>query len=506
MAEQGFSNIEYGPFGISTFEREIRAALGADFWDELTAGLEMPDIDGECRCGCRNMKAFMDRLEARVEPELLKAILVRVRHGLSVSQCAWAREQFLERGDLDGYLTWNRKNELERFVQMNREGKDFYGQNITDEVLEFVRQHPAMLGPVRSGNRLLCMAFPANMERYLSAGDERMKRYHACHCPFAKESILSDAPVSAALCNCSLGHVMNFTEAFLGRKLEGRVLTSVLNGDLTCTYEIELPEDVMEAHVYRSEADVVVSNYGRYFSSFAESGVVEDHRGDVDYIVPKAGCRGPALVYSVHLDSEAELRALLPDVRAGRIPGKWLITPHSALAGAVAMLEANGFRNLSAGADEPEPAMLLNRGDFRPAVAPNSGVTCREIRSKADFRVWIDIVNGALHGWDMIDADHYYRWVEDGSYRFYLGEIDGVPVTTAATLSNGGVASLEFVSTLAECRRRGVASAVCSRAIADLLAGGAKAVTLSACGESASLYRSLGFHRCFDNVIMSYEV
>ncbi len=39
--------------------------------------------------------------------------------------------------------------------------------------------------------------------------------------------------VSSTLCYCSLGHVMNFTESFLDRELEDRVVRSVLNGDLT---------------------------------------------------------------------------------------------------------------------------------------------------------------------------------------------------------------------------------------------------------------------------------
>lgn len=87
------------------------------------------------------------------------------------------------------------------------------------------------------------------MEAYLNAADEKMKRYHACHSPFAKESVLSENVVSSALCNCSLGHVMNFAEAFLGRELTGKVVRSVLNGDLTCEYEIEIPEDIMQKYV-----------------------------------------------------------------------------------------------------------------------------------------------------------------------------------------------------------------------------------------------------------------
>ncbi len=78
-------------------------------------------------------------------------------------------------------------------------------------------------------------------------------RYHACHCPFAKESILSGETVSAALCYCSLGHVMNFSEAFLDRELEGRVVHSVLMGDMTCEYEITIPDDIMKQYITSKE-------------------------------------------------------------------------------------------------------------------------------------------------------------------------------------------------------------------------------------------------------------
>lgn len=130
-----------------------------------------------------------------------------------------------------------------------KEDKDFYEQKITDEVLEFIRKNPAMLAPVRKGNKLIRMAFPCNRQEYLKAKDSTMKRYHTCHCPFAKESILSEKTVSATLCYCSLGHVMNFAEAFLDRELEGKVVHPVLSGDLTCEYEITITDDIMEQYV-----------------------------------------------------------------------------------------------------------------------------------------------------------------------------------------------------------------------------------------------------------------
>lgn len=495
-------------FGILTFKREICAALGEEFWNELVKDIELPDIDNECKCQCNNMHAFMSRLEEMADAEEVKKILYKVRHDLHPSQSAWAREAFLEIGDLDGFLQKHQKDELEHFIMLNREKKDFYGQEITDEVLAFIKQNPSMLAPVRKGNKLYCMSFPYNMKEYLDAEDDKMKRYHACHCPFAKESILSQAVVSPALCNCSLGHVMNFTEAFLDRELEGKVVRSVLNGDLTCEYEVTIPEDIMEQYVIQKEADIVISNYYRYYQAFARSGIVEFHEGSVSWIAPKDGKNGPSLAFRIHLDEEnaqKQIEELTAGIREKKVPGLWHIMPDAVPQNVISLLEENGFQDLAGEDAKPEPTMLLYKNDFKPCSKKEGCIVCRRVQTREDFKTWIRVVNTALHGWDMIDAENYYVWVQSEDIRIYLGEIDGVPVSTAATIQNGDVASLEFVSTLEEYRRRGVALAVCEKALADLWESGVNAVTLGACEESPALYEKLGFHNVYYNVLMQYR-
>ena len=70
------------------------------------------------------------------------------------------------------------------------------------------------------------------------------------------------------------------------------------------------------------------------------------------------------------------------------------------------------------------------------------------------------MVNTALHGWDMIDADHYFTWVESSNTNVYLAEINGIAVSTCAIIQNNNAASLEFVSTLKEYRRRKAAALI----------------------------------------------
>ena len=48
--------------------------------------------------------------------------------------------------------------------------------------------------------------------------------------------------------NCTENSLQSaaWIKAFLDSELEGRVVRSVLNGDLTCEYEIMIPEEIMK--------------------------------------------------------------------------------------------------------------------------------------------------------------------------------------------------------------------------------------------------------------------
>jgi ribosomal protein S18 acetylase RimI-like enzyme len=60
-------------------------------------------------------------------------------------------------------------------------------------------------------------------------------------------------------------------------------------------------------------------------------------------------------------------------------------------------------------------------------------------------------------------------------------------------MNNNGVASLEFVATLNEYRRKGLARTVCIAAIRDAFANGTKIITTRAFHPASLLYQSLGF-------------
>lgn len=252
----------------------------------------------------------------------------------------------------------------------------------------------------------------------------------------------------------------------------------------------------------------ITSNYYHYYKIFAQSDIMNLYEGSVSWIIPCEGKKGPSIAFRVHLkeeSAETELRTFIQGIREGRVPQIWHITPDTTPDNMIDIMKKNGFQDLSEDASEPEPTMSLHKNDFIPYTEENSPVICHKVSTKEDFKSWIDVVNTALHGWEMIDARHYFTWVESNHINIYLAKINGVAVSTCATIQNGNTASLEFVSTLEQYRRKKAASLLCSCAISDLLKNGAETVTLGACGQSVYLYERFGFQKCFHNIIMKYN-
>jgi len=76
---------------------------------------------------------------------------------------------------------------------------------------------------------------------FLNAKNDKEKNYCACHCTFAREVILSkEENVPSDWCYCSAGFAKFPFEMILGKKLNVKVLSSALDGDGLCRFEIDL--------------------------------------------------------------------------------------------------------------------------------------------------------------------------------------------------------------------------------------------------------------------------
>ena len=190
-------------------------------------------------------RKIVEKMEKVLDPADCKKILADVAHGLPRDFRKGEREKFLKAGSIDEYLKQKRKTAIEELEKHRDDGSLFYNQYISDEVVEFVKSRPDVLSGERRGNTIYHTKIPFMVQEYLEETDERMKRYYACHCAWARESILDDdVDVSANFCHCSGGFTKMPWEAALDQSLEYEMVKSVLKGDNECSFVIHLPEGV----------------------------------------------------------------------------------------------------------------------------------------------------------------------------------------------------------------------------------------------------------------------
>lgn len=157
------------------------------------------------------------------------------------------REAFLEdkkiyenMSSLEAYLEYRHQDKIKELEKHCEENRVWYEQIITNEVIDYVKSSQEILSAIREENSLFVTKIPYDTVSYIHAKTDLLKRYHYCHCPFVKESILSNKIIDGDWCYCSAGFAKHPFEVILDKPLKVEVLESVIKGDMRCRFKIDL--------------------------------------------------------------------------------------------------------------------------------------------------------------------------------------------------------------------------------------------------------------------------
>ena len=230
---------------MNVLHKRLREHVGEEKRDEILPKENLPHLGMPDTEKMKVTREIVKRMEKILDPSDCKKILADVAHGLPRDFRKGEREKFLEAGSIDDYLKQKRRNAIAELEKHRDHGSLFYNQYISDEVVEFVKGRPDVLSGEKRGNTIYHTKIPYMVQEFLGETDKRMKRYYACHCAWARESILDDeVDVSANFCHCSGGFTKQPWEAALDQPLEYKMVKSVLQGDDECSFVIQLPEGV----------------------------------------------------------------------------------------------------------------------------------------------------------------------------------------------------------------------------------------------------------------------
>ncbi len=230
---------------MNVLRERLGEHVGEDKRDEILPESDLPPLGLPDTEKIEVTREIVGRMEKILSSDDCKRILADVAHGLPRDFRKGEREKYLDAGDIDTYLKRKREGAIAELEKHRDDGSLFYNQYISDEVVDFVKSRPDVLSGERRDNTIYHTKIPYMVQEYLEATDERMKRYYACHCAWARESILNDdVDVSSEFCHCSGGFTKQPWEAALDQPLEYEMVKSILKGDLECSFVIQLPEDV----------------------------------------------------------------------------------------------------------------------------------------------------------------------------------------------------------------------------------------------------------------------
>lgn len=229
---------------LDNLYKKTGEVLGETRRDEIFTGVELIPLGTPIAEKPAAMRVMIERLE-RAEPQACKQILSSGLRDLPDEYYAGTKKKFEECANIDEYLLLKKQDLITELETVRREGRLYFNQEITDEVIEYVRREPEIGQGVRVGNIIHETKIPHQAREYLAETDEDKKRYYYCHCPWVKESLKAGrSDISPTFCNCSAAFHKKPWEVIFGQTLQADVLESVLQGNLRCRFAIHLPEKI----------------------------------------------------------------------------------------------------------------------------------------------------------------------------------------------------------------------------------------------------------------------
>lgn len=219
------------------------------------------------------------------------------------------------------------------------------------------------------------------------------------------------------------------------------------------------------------------------------------NNGYYSMIFPKEGQKGGTSLFNItleHLNDEQAMQKV-NEIKALNVHTWWGLCLSDRIA------------DLVWGKDRPiltpeqhendEELYMVIFPDEKPVYSKvNDEITVKPVITMDEFSTWADICNSVLHGdYPIIHRINHFDICKNGIMPSYIGYYQGKPVAVSAILHNNGISSLEFVATIDDFRKKGLARALCQTAVDEAFLNGAKIITTRASANAKNLYKSLGF-------------
>jgi len=225
----------------------IATIAGEEIRRRVYKGFMLPPLGSPQENYPRLTQMILDRMEAELPTETCKNVLTWNYHKLPAEAFGEKKKWFEKATSIDAYLKEEHRKLVEELERCMKAGKLWYEQEITPDVLEFVRGDQEICTGVRRGERIYLTKMPYAPKRYLEEKDPTLKRYYACHCPLVRSAIRHRKPkISPTFCYCSGGYEKFHFDVIFGEPVEVELLETALKGDMRCRFANKIPKSKMK--------------------------------------------------------------------------------------------------------------------------------------------------------------------------------------------------------------------------------------------------------------------
>jgi hypothetical protein len=236
-------HVAEAPSILPILHERARQIIGEKAAEEIFGDVDMPPEGSPTDTYPPVVDKIVERMQGALPDDTCKQVLAGNMHQIPESSFADMRDRFLKDPDIDALLADRHARLMQDLEDHMNQGKAWYEQVITPEVLEYVRNNPEIQSGVRDGDIIHVAKIPFDPQAYLDEKDPTKKRYDACHCPLARTSIVAGRPaVSPLFCYCSAGYEKLPFDVIFGEPVKVEVLESALGGSDRCRFAITIPE------------------------------------------------------------------------------------------------------------------------------------------------------------------------------------------------------------------------------------------------------------------------
>ena len=233
--------------GATNVLPDIGARLAAIAGDEIRSkvydGVAFPPIGSPQDDYPPLTKVILDRMERELPPATCREVLTWNYHGVPAAAFKDAKDRFEKSASVDDYLRGEHELLVKELERCMKEGRLWYEQEITPEVVAFVKSNQEVSTGVRRGDRIIKVKIPYAPKQFLDEKDPTMQSYYACHCQLVRTALRDGKPhISPMFCYCSAGFEKVHFDVVFGEPVEVEVLETRLNGDPCCRFAIRIPK------------------------------------------------------------------------------------------------------------------------------------------------------------------------------------------------------------------------------------------------------------------------